>query len=52
MTVSELVEMLKQFDPDSRITIQGIEYETEGLTEPKVRGYPPEGQQEGFVVIE
>ena len=57
MTVSELVELLKQYDPDSRVMIQGIDYEMAGLTIPKIRGYDPEQSptgetHEGFVLIE
>jgi len=36
MTVFELVEMLKEFNPDAEIYIQGENYQDEGLTSPSL----------------
>ena len=47
MTVFELVELLKQFDPDADVFVQGLNYEDEGLTTPQASVW-----SDGFIVIE
>lgn len=52
MTVYELVELLKQFAPDTQVFVAGSEYDENGLTTPVVRSYDADDSTNGNPFVE